>query len=41
MYSFSYVEASRYALPISVAHTFMLLSLARNMDSLRDLVETT
>ena len=41
IYSFSLVVASRYTLPISTAHTFMLLSLARNMDNLNDLVETT
>ena len=41
MYSFSFVVASRYALPISVPQTSMLFNLARNIDSLRDLVETT
>ena len=35
------VIASRYALPISAAQTFILLSSARNMDSLKDLVEAT
>ena len=32
---------TRYVLPISAPQTFMLFSLARNMDSLRDLVQTT
>ena len=41
IYSFSFVVASRYALPISAPQTFMLFCLARNIDSLKDLVETT
>ena len=41
MYSYSFVVASRYTLPISAAQTFMLFNLARNIDSLSDLVETT
>ena len=46
MYSFSLVVASRHALPISAPPpppppTFLLFDLARNIDSLRDLVETT
>ena len=41
MYNFSFVLASRYTLPISAAQAFILLSLARNMVDLRDLVETT
>ena len=42
MYSYSFIVASRYALPISaVPQTFMLFNFARNTDSLRDLAETT
>ena len=40
IYALSLVVVSRYALPMSAAETFMLLSLARNM-SLKDLAETT
>ena len=40
MHSFSFVVASRYALPISAPQTFMLFNFAR-IDSLQDLVETT
>ena len=41
MYSFSVVVASRYALPITAPQTFMLFNMARNIDSLMDLVELT
>ena len=41
MYTFSLVFASKYALPISAPQTSTLLSLARNITSLRDLIETT
>ena len=41
MYNFSFVVAYRYALPMSASQTFMLFNLARNIDSLKDLVETT
>ena len=41
MYSFSFVVASRYALPISAPQISLLFSFARTIDSLRDLVETT
>ena len=41
MYSLSFVVASRYELPISAPQTSMLFNLAGNIDSLKDLVETT
>ena len=41
MYNSSVVVASRYALPMSAPQTSMLFNLARNIDSLKDLVETT
>ena len=41
MYNFSFVVASRYALPISAPHTSILFSLARHMTNLKDLMETT
>ena len=41
MFSFSFVVASRYALPISATQTFMLFYLDRNLISLSYLVETT
>ena len=41
MYSFSLVFASKYALPISAPQTSRLFSLARDITSLRDLMETT
>ena len=40
-YNFSFMVASSYALPISAAQTIILLSLARNVVNLKDLVETT
>ena len=41
MYNFSYVVASRYGLQMSAPQTFMSFNLARNIDSLKDLVEIT
>ena len=41
MYNFSFVLASSYALPISAPQTYMLFNLDRNIDSHKDLVETT
>ena len=41
IYNFSFVVASRYALSMPAHQTFMLFNLARNIDSLKDLVETT
>ena len=40
-YSFSLVFASKNALPMSAPQTSRLFSLARNITSLRDLMETT
>ena len=40
-YSFSLVFASKYALPISSPQTSGLFSLAKNITSQRDLMETT
>ena len=41
IYSFSLVYASKYALLISAPQTSRLFSLAQNITSLRDLMETT
>ena len=41
MYNFYFVVGSSYSLPISAPRTFMLFNLDRNIDSHKDLVETT
>ena len=41
MYNYSFVGASRYAFPMSAPQTSMLFNLARNIDSLKDLIEAT